>query len=212
MLEKTISVKRTARYFIIGDTTVSIQKVFIAFHGYGQLASLFGKKFDFLATKGNIVIVPEALSRFYLDAKYDRIGASWITREMKEAEVEDSINFVNEVVKPFLKPETEIHLFGFSQGCSMVLRWANQLNRKVTSIVIWAGFFAKGLQDMIELEKLEGVNCQYIYGDKDEFLVHNPAIAKSFQDEIVKTGLFKITSFDGTHRVPNSVLKEVYNS
>lgn len=210
MREVTINVKRTARYFVMGDTNEPIKKIYLAFHGYGQLASIFAKKFEFLVSPGTIVIVPEGLSRFYLDSNYDRIGASWITREMRDAEVSDSLNYINDILIKYISSDTEIHLFGFSQGCSMVLRWANQFDRKVKSIVIWAGFFAKGLEDMIDLEKLTDVDCKYVYGDKDEFLIQNPLIAKSFQDEIANTGLFQVKAFDGTHRVPNDILQKVY--
>ena len=40
----------------------------------------------------------------------------------------------------------------------------------------------------------------------------NPTIAKSFQDEIHNSGLFEIISFEGTHRVPVSILKKVYKA
>ena len=88
-----LAVARNARYFTLGETGPAVDEIWFALHGYAQLAGAFARYCQPLAAPRRLVVVPEALSRFYLgdhtkpagpDA---RIGASWMTREDRQADI-----------------------------------------------------------------------------------------------------------------------------
>ena len=59
-----LEVPRTARYYTVGDRGTA-RSVWLAVHGYGQLAGYFARHFAPHA-EGRLVVAPEALSRFYV--------------------------------------------------------------------------------------------------------------------------------------------------
>ena len=69
--EHHIAVTRSARYFTLGQAGTGITDVWFACHGYGQLAADFVKEFECIDAPERLVVVPEALSRFYIPAGPD---------------------------------------------------------------------------------------------------------------------------------------------
>src|SRR5438270_687393 len=68
MKENNLTVKRTARYFTLGDASGELEEVWIVCHGMGQLGAYFIKNFIPIDNGRRLIVAPEALSRFYLDA------------------------------------------------------------------------------------------------------------------------------------------------
>ena len=92
--EHHLTVQRTARYYTLGESTEQIQNIWFCLHGFGQLAKYFGRKFTDVADDETIVVVPEGLSRLYLNGEYQRVGASWLTREDREHEISDFLAYL----------------------------------------------------------------------------------------------------------------------
>ena len=84
MIKKFLTVSRKARYFQLGKATQKTSDVWVVLHGYGMLSEFFIKKFKNLESNNTLIVAPEGLNMFYLDGKYDRVGASWITKEERE--------------------------------------------------------------------------------------------------------------------------------
>ncbi|MFT6879762.1 MAG: putative esterase [Arcticibacterium sp.] len=208
-----IKVERTARYIVLGEITSRTKNIWMCFHGYGQLASFFAKKFEPFIDEETCFIIPEGISRFYIHGKYERVGASWLTRDMKEEEAAESLAFINNVYASVVAhidlKYVKLHAFGFSQGCAMACRWLNQLDQKAQTFIIWAGFFAKGISDIIEISKLKSTKMFYVYGSKDEFLISNPEIKDQMLRDLKGHLETEIISFDGEHRVEIPVLREI---
>ena len=129
MTEHHLTVQRTARYYTVGELTDQTTHVWFCLHGFGQLAAYFGKKFTGLDDGRTLVVVPEGLSRLYLNGKYERIGASWMTREDKQHEINDFLAYLNTLYNTVLNgrnpADLHITLLGFSQGAATVCRWLN---------------------------------------------------------------------------------------
>ena len=93
MLELTplhIAVTRTARYYQIGTASNLVRDVWIVCHGFSQLAADFAVPFQSLDDDSRLILVPEGLSRFYLDTRPGQSGSSqvgglWMTREGRDA-------------------------------------------------------------------------------------------------------------------------------
>src|SRR5712691_10353388 len=98
----SIEVRRTARYFTLGPTHGFPRELWIVCHGYGQLANRFLSHFSPLDDGTRLVVAPEGLSRFYVDPLSERrtqsvprIGASWMTKEARQSEIDDYIAYLD---------------------------------------------------------------------------------------------------------------------
>src|SRR5687767_2104602 len=105
MQAHAITTARTARYYTAGAETPAgareanppgereahgpVREVWLACHGYGQLAGRFLAGLDAVRAPGRLLVAPEGLSRFYVDDRHERVGASWMTREAREDEIDD---------------------------------------------------------------------------------------------------------------------------
>jgi hypothetical protein len=101
VISKNIAVKKTARYFLSGENK-NPQFLMFVLHGYGMPARNFLEEFKALGNKNILIVSPEGLSRFYTKGFYGNIGASWMTSEDRENEIEDYIGYLDEVYKEVL--------------------------------------------------------------------------------------------------------------
>src|SRR5690606_24237990 len=111
-----IPVMRSARYYTLGELNAKTSHVYIALHGYGQLASSIIHKFDDLIDGQVFVIAPEGLSRFYWDGMTGQVGASWMTKEDRNLEIEEYCDFLQSIYAHFfpkIPTHAQIHLLGF---------------------------------------------------------------------------------------------------
>jgi predicted esterase len=214
MTEHFVPVTRTARYYTLGKLTENTKNIWIALHGYGQLAKYFIQKFEPLNNDHTFIIAPEGISRFYIDDKYQRMGASWMTREMKDDEIDEYVDFLNQVVEKALQgvdtTGMKFNFMGFSQGCATVCRWLNHADLSVNRLVLWAGFFSNGIEDLIDPAKLKEVESYYIYGEKDEFLLYQPEILPKMKANLEKHLNPTFIAFDGGHSVKEDIVKTLW--
>ena len=110
----SLHVRRTARYYTIGPIHGFPRELWIVAHGYAQLARRFVKWFSPLDDGTRLIVAPEGLSRFYLDPVAERraqaeprVGATWMTREDREAEIADYVSYLEH-----LASEVRRHLSG----------------------------------------------------------------------------------------------------
>lgn len=72
--EHYVTVQRMARFVTMGTPGDRLQDVWFACHGYGELASSFIRGLSVLDHRTRLIVAPEALSRFYLDAPHRNVG------------------------------------------------------------------------------------------------------------------------------------------
>ncbi len=213
MIENKIETKRIGRYYTIGKFSDKTRHVIVAFHGFGQLGAYFGKKFEFLESEDTFILIPEGLSRFYLNDNYNRVGASWITKDMKDDETQDYLFFLNQIFEKTVLNNNKFNLsiLGFSQGCATAARWLNQLNRKCTNLIFWAGFFANGISDILDIAKIKETNVFYVYGNQDPFIIQFPELASKSLKDIIINASAEIIAYPGNHSVDSTVLKQIFS-
>ena len=210
MTEHHLTVQRTARYYMLGEPTEKIRNIWFCLHGFGQLAQYFSRKFTNVVNEETLVVVPEGLSRLYLNGEYKRVGASWLTREDRDHEISDFLGYLNTLYDQILdnRPASvHITLFGFSQGAATACRWLNDGHVRADRLILWAGFFNNGLSDLIDPTQLTGLETHYVYGSGDEFLtlIPNPS---AYLDRIrQEVPAIQITKYEGGHRVEPAVLQ-----
>ena len=209
--ENHLPVQRTARYYTIGELTDQTKNIWFCLHGFGQLAQYFGRKFAGLDDGETVIVVPEGLSRMYLNNEYKRVGASWLTREDRDHEISDFIGYLNalydSILDGFDPQKVHITVLGFSQGAATACRWLNAGHVRADRLILWAGYFPQGVSGMIQPETLTNTETHYVYGKEDEYIREIPNIDGYLNRLKTDIPTLKITAFDGGHRVEPDVLK-----
>jgi predicted esterase len=212
MQNNTLTISKTARYSTIGSLDDNTTDVWFVIHGYGQLAEFFIQKFQILDNGKTFIVAPEALSKFYLKEFSGRVGATWMTKEDRENEISDYLNYLNQLYSHVFEgknPENyRINILGFSQGTATVCRWCMNDSIKYDRLILWAGFFGKGIQDIITPEKLLDKDVVAVYGTRDEFLVKINLESYEF-DLTDAIPHIEIITFDGTHTIVDEALKKL---
>jgi predicted esterase len=212
MQKHQLTIPRTARYVTIGEINEQTENVWFVIHGYGQLAEFFIKKFKDLDDGKTVIIAPEALSRFYLKEFSGRVGATWMTREERDSEIMDYINYLNLLYDTVLQNtdvnRLKINILGFSQGTATVARWCMNEHIKYDRLIIWAGYFGNGIQDVIDPKKLTEKEVVLCYGKEDEFLVKIDL--NQYENDIQKAiPHVQIHTFDSGHTIDGELLLKI---
>ncbi len=147
MKENQLEVSIKAPYFTLNELTPKTERVWLTFHGYGQLAQFFIKKFEALDPAKNFIIAPQGLSKYYLDGFYGRVGASWMTKEDRLTEIENQYRYIKSVLDDIGDiSNSKLIYFGFSQGTATMGRFAAWSKMPFHKMIIWAGTFPPDIE------------------------------------------------------------------
>ena len=212
-MERHLTVARTARYQQLGELSPQTRRVWFVCHGYGQLAAYFIRHFAFLseADPTTVIIAPEGLSRFYLSGNGGRVGASWMTRDDRLHEIDDHVNFLNQLATAVLgqcPPEAHITVLGFSQGTATVGRWLAQAAFRPAHLVLWAGGFPDDLAPAAAQRLLQGLPLSIVIGSDDEYV--SVAQATQQQQQLEQLGAeAQLLIFPGKHELNRAILEKL---
>ena len=175
MTEHQLTVTRTARYYQTAEIGPQTRRLWLVCHGYGQLAAYFIRHFAALtaADPGTVVVAPEGLSRFYLQGTEGRVGASWMTRDGRLAEIDDHCQYLSQLLDTLVAQagaDVTINVLGFSQGTATVGRWLVRHGRRPAHLVLWAGGFPDDLEEAATRELLAGLPVTLVAGDADAYV------------------------------------------
>lgn len=212
MLENSIKISRTARYFVIGEPGPEISQVWFACHGYGQLAFYFARNFECLDNGKTLVVVPEALSRFYLEGGHGRIGACWMTKEDRLNEIVDYVSYLDalaEMMLDKLPKSVKKTVFGFSQGTATVSRWISQGRISADRLILWGGSLPVDFTEPdTDFSRFHNLSVCFVRGDEDTIISSEKMAAhhKLLKDHHVSS---QIITFPGGHKIPAEILQSV---
>ncbi|MGH7668051.1 MAG: alpha/beta hydrolase [Gemmatimonadaceae bacterium] len=209
MAEHHLRVARTARYYTLGDDGPRVSEIWIACHGYAQLAGRFVRHFRFIEHPTRLIVAPEALSRFYLDSRLPhgpdaRIGATWMTREDRDSEIADYVAYLDALASQLLhgraRDRVRLVAFGFSQGVATVMRWLALGETRVDRLIAWSGSLPHD-PDLAALRgRLESVPLTCVFGDADPFF--NEARIVEQTESLRGAGVaFDLVRFAGAHTI-----------
>lgn len=179
-----ISVARTARYYQIGTANPLVRNLWVVCHGFSQLAVDFAVPFQPLEDDSRLIVVPEGLSRFYLDTRpghsaASKVGALWLTREDRDAEIADIVGYLDTLYERILeelaahgvhRDQIRVHALGFSQGGPAVSRWAARGSAVVDQLVPWAHAIPQDVNLRALGERRPGLRIDVVYGTRDRFI------------------------------------------
>ncbi|MFN3597256.1 MAG: alpha/beta hydrolase [Rubricoccaceae bacterium] len=222
---------KTARYYTLGPADGPLEgvgaAVWVACHGYGQLARFFLRHFRVAETPGRLVVAPEALSRFYLDGdgpggpgRYERVAACWMTRDDREADIADNVRYLDDVLvaacaragaDPLAIPLVG---FGFSQGAATVARWGARSPllarraRRLHRLVLWGATLPPDLDPGAHRAWLGEAGLTLVAGDADPYAT--PARVAAETRRLAAAGLrARVVSYSGGHRLHAETLRRL---
>jgi len=211
MQHHTISVQRTAHYYVQGTPGPQIKQFWIVCHGYAQLADEFLKNFQLLENEHTLVVAPEGLNHFYKKGFDGEVGGNWMTRHQRRYEIEDYANYLQKLYEhylPQLRSDVRIVLLGFSQGTATVCRWMLEKFPKFHDLLLWAGLPPEDLDYAAHKDYLADKKLYLLYGTHDPFLT--PDRMSTVQEIEKKNDIdFGERSFEGGHEILPDTLREL---
>lgn len=165
--ERKLKVGKTARVYTLSPAKgVAFKANLLALHGYRQLGKYFINQFQALQDLGFAVIVPEALNRFYIEGYSGRVGASWMTKEAREDDIQDQINYLDQLHEEFNLSATPLIVLGFSQGGPTACRWlsGSKFNPQPQHLLLNSTVFPNDFDfDKSELRSLSKEELNKVY-------------------------------------------------
>jgi len=161
-----IEVVRTARFYTVGAMDDAVTDVWFALHGYGQLAAEFAREFAPFRREARLIVIPEALSRFYRNNRERVMGASWMTAEDRKMEIRDYVRYLDtlhdRVFERGVREGARLTVLGFSQGTATATRWLAAGSVRADRLILWGGLPAFELctpefRKRVPVERLEMV-------------------------------------------------------
>ena len=218
--EKSLSFTYNARYYKLGEINKFTKQVWFVVHGYGQLAKYFIKKFELLESHQICVIAPEGLSRFYLEdiptrmsGGSNRVGATWMTRENREMDIENYINYLQSVYDIELKGADNVYvsILGFSQGAATATRWALSGRPTFNRFILWAGIFPPDMNFESGKNILGSKDVVAVFGNEDPFITPERKSEMELLCNKLNLQPRQIT-FKGGHEINDEAFNELLQS
>ena len=210
-------VLRSARYFTLGVAGPAVTEVWFALHGYAQLAASFAKQCLPLEAPHRVVLVPEALSRFYIGdhtrpATSDtRVGASWMTREDRLSEITDYVGYLDHLCRHMLdqlRQPIAVHVLGFSQGAATAARWATRGQVAADRLILWGAPMPADLDPVLDAGKLRQSHVVLVAGAEDPFLT--PKVIAGEERRLAEMNVrYRVVRFQGGHILDAATLTEI---
>jgi len=201
----SLIVNKTARYYTLGEFSKSTKSVWFVIHGYEQLAGSFIKEFSVLENETTYIIAPEAFNKFYLKGFTGKIGATWLTKEDREDEINDYSQFINEVYKKELKntENVKVNILGFSQGGHTCVRWMDKYKPKINNLFLWGSSFPHDCN--LNDNYWANLQAKIIIGNNDRFI--NEELIKNEESYLKSQNVnFSFLKFEGNHEIVKDIL------
>ena len=213
--EHHIQVRRTARYYTLGEPGNATRDVWFVCHGYGQLAGDFIKEFEIISDPTRVIVAPEALSRYYaanvpgFHSSESKVVASWMTREDREAEIDDYVAYLDavydEIMSKIDRKDASITALGFSQGGATANRWLTRGRSRADRLIMWGSLIASDADLNQAATFFREVKLEIVIGKKDQFA--NEKMIEDYQRVLTQNGIpFELVTFEGGHRMDRDTL------
>lgn len=189
------------------------KNIWFVFHGIGFLSNNFLNYFKALPEKENFLIAPQAPSKYYLDRSYQKVGASWLTKEDTTLEINNVLAYLDAVYESIdIRDNLNIIIFGYSQGVSIAARWVAGRKISCDKLIFYAGGLPNELNSTDFDFLSPNTEIQMIHGDEDPYLTpdrlrqEEQKLRVLFKDKAVKT------VFKGGHELIPAQIERIIRS
>lgn len=211
MENKVLDFRFQAPFYQVGSMTKHTKKVWLIFHGYGQLADDFCNLFSELASDESVLIFPQGLSKFYLKGVSEKIGSNWMTSNNRELDIENYISYLDQLFDLELRPyiaNIELNIFGFSQGGHTASRWIYKSKIPYHKLVLWGSGLANEINQTIVANSFSNGDNLLVLGDRDRFVTEEE-LQKSIA-RYKKIGFnYRSLEYHGGHDIYPEILKKL---
>jgi predicted esterase len=206
-IEKNVSYQICNTYSTLNELTPKTKNIWFVCHGLGFLSRYFIDYFDVLNSEENYIIAPQAQSKSYLDKTFKHVGASWLTKENTEFEIENVLNYLDHVYqKENINDSLNFNILGYSQGVSIVTRWIARRNINCKNLYLYAG---KVPHEFTVKDFNHIKNIKFILGDKDEYVTSEILASEKIYLKTIFKDRLSFISFKGKHEIKKSVIKHL---
>lgn len=208
-MEHHFPTRINARYFSFGNPAA--KNLLVVLHGYGQLASYFIKKFEFLDPDQYYVVAPEGIHRFYMNGTNGRVGASWMTKEDRETDIQNYVGMLDTLLSA-LKKERSFQrciLLGFSQGGATASRYMQSGQHHFDVFLLWAAVFPPDMKAGFS-KNFSGSRNFLVFGTKDEYYSEENIVEETVRLKEAELN-FEFRKFEGTHTIDKPTLEHILN-
>jgi predicted esterase len=197
------STQRTARYYTIGALESETKHFWFTCHGFAQLAGEFINEFEPLLARGGRIVAPEALNRFYTRGFDGRVAATWMTRDDRDAEIQDYVAYLDGLFAQetaTLGAGATKHILGFSQGATTVCRWVAMRQPSFNHLWLCSGDLPHDLDWVAFKKAMDGKMLHLVLGNADPLLPEGRK--ESTLAKIQEQGItYKLHEFEGAHEL-----------
>ena len=205
-MNKTVSYRAHNTYETLSELHSNTKQTWLVCHGIGYLSGSFGRLFQPLDLERNYIIVPQAPAKYYKDSAYQKVGASWLTRENTEIDIQSILNYLDAVRESEKEAfQKDLILLGYSQGVSVVARWMARHQIACKAVVFISGGFPKEV-DADAMKAYQETPIYHIVGKNDPY----------FRDQDIDTERQRLTQIfpkfheiwhDGGHELQTESFK-----
>ena len=194
-------------YSRLNSFSEKTKNVWVVFHGIGYLSRYFLRHFKSLNPDENYIIAPQASSKYYLKNEYKYVGASWLTKENTQTEMENVLQYLDEVYKAEnLAAVPKLYILGFSQGVSIAARWVARRKINCSKLILMSGKIPHELAPS-DFEFLKENQTYLVYGKQDHFFDSEVfEKEKDFAASLFKN--LEIIPFEGGHEVNEKIIQD----
>jgi predicted esterase len=214
--EQRLKVARTARWGRIGTIGGATSDIWIALHGYGQLASDFAGSANWVGSPETAFVFPEALQRFYVAEPNTShatapVGASWMTKDARLDDIADNHEYLDDLATVLAKeaPRASLSVLGFSQGAATGARWAEARVKRgvpLKSLVVW-GAFLPPETDVGPDAPLRATTVRYVCGTRDRWITPDRVASERARLDAASFP-YVLQQFEGGHRLDDDALRD----
>ena len=210
--------QRTARYVLAGAEPSEAKRIWFVLHGYGTLATRFVRAFEGTIPADTCIVAPEGLSRFYLEmpradgGHMQRIGATWLTRESRETEIDDAHHWLNAVHDEVVAESKAARgatpltgVLGFSQGVATAMRWIATGHIAPRQFVAWAGSIALDADRDAFRAQMRESEMVVVTGTQDPFVTDTARASLAAAIETLAVPC-RFLTFDGAHHLDSALV------
>jgi predicted esterase len=164
-----------------------------------------------------LLVAPEAMNRFYTvspdkaPARDRPVGATWMTREDRESEVGDYVEYLDALAAEIaraMRSNAAVNVLGFSQGAATATRWITHGRVNAARLVLWGGLIPPDSDLTRGPAALRGVPLTIVLGTRDQYVSDDMLAAEVARLDSAKIPR-EIIRFDGGHHVSRSVFPEL---
>ena len=207
--EKQVSYQITNTYSVLNRFTKKTKNVWLVCHGIGYLSRYFIRHFNHLDVDENYIIAPQAQSKYYLKSDYRHVVASWLTRENLEAEIDNVLNYLDEVfMEENLAEVPNLIVLGYSQGVSVATRYLAQRKINCAQLILHSGKVPAELTAK-DFAFLKDTKVTYLYGTQDEYLKKGIIEVEETRLKSLFPYNFELQTYDGGHEFNTDIIEKL---